>query len=250
MSYQTGDTYSATLTVRSSTGVLTDPATLTLKVRDPAGTVTTSTYPASPIVKDGTGEYHADIALTGVGMWVIEWSTTSPAQVEGVQVSVAGAPSAAITFATLDELALRLGTTGASELTAAQAAQGHMLLELVTGLIIDAVDRDDTWAATAVIRRELRAVCLEATARVMQNPSGARSESEQLGQYQRSASYTDHAHGLELTDAEIRMCRRAVIGQVSGSAYLESVLATGYVPPDPDVDVYDWVDPVYPPPGP
>lgn len=249
MSYQAGDTYPATITVRDEDSELTDPTTLTLKVRTPAGVVTPYLYPAAPTVRDSVGVYHADVELTTPGMWVIQWATTQPAQVEGVQVYAAAAPTAAVTFATLDELALRLGKTGSGDLTAAQSAQGAMLLELVTGLIVDAVDRDDTWAATySPVRRELRAVTLEAVARVMQNPSGARSESETLGQYQHSASYTDHAHGLELTEAEARMCRRAVIGQTSGSACLQSTLNTGYVPPDPDVDIYDWLDPVYPPP--
>lgn len=249
MSYQAGDTYPATITVRDENAAPADPATLTLKVRDPAGTVTAFLYPATPIVRDSVGEYHADVTVTGPGMWVVQWSTTSPAQVEGVQIAVAAAPATVVTFATLDELALRLGKASTADLTAAQAAQGRMLLELVTGLIVDACDRDDTWAATYTpIRREVRAVCLEATARILQNPSGARSESETIGQYQHSSSYTDSAHGLSLTDNEILMCRRAIIGTTSGSAALESVLNTGYVPIDPDVDIYDWLDPVYPPP--
>lgn len=244
MSYQAGDTYPATVTVRDEDGALTDPSTLTLKVRDHEGTITTYLYPATPIVRDSIGEYHADVVLTDGGMWALQWSTTAPAQVEGVQVHVSPAPIA-VAFATIDDLALRLGR---DTFTAAETAQAAMLLELVTGLIIDACDRDDAWAATYTpVRRELRAVCLEAVARVMQNPFGARAQSETLGQYSYSSSYTDGAHGLTLTDNEVLLCRRAVIGATSGSATLRALLPRRTTD-DPAVDIYDWLDPVYPAP--
>lgn len=124
-----------------------------------------------------------------------------------------------VVFATLDQLALRLGKSSSADLTAAQQAQGDSLLELVTALITAAVDQSMEWAAALTpVPAVLRGVCLEAVARVMQNPSGARSESEQLGAYQHSQSFTDNAHGLVLTDAEVMLCRRAVHGRLSGSS--------------------------------
>lgn len=250
MSYQAGDTYPANVTIRNASGVLTDPTTLTLKVRNPAGTITTYVSPVAPIVHDSTGVYSAGIPLTAAGMWVIQWSTTEPAQVEGIQVWVDPAPSALVTFATLEELGVRLGLT----FTAAQTAQASLLLSLATGLIIEVVNRDDTWAATySPIPRLVRAVCLEVVARVMQNPTGARSESETLGQYQHSTSYTDGTHGLVLTDAEALLCRRAIIGATSGSAAMDS-LATQVAENMPntldglleegidDVPIYDWAN--------
>lgn len=226
MSYQAGDTYPATLTVRDADGVLTDPDSLVLRVRDNEGTVTTYTYGevGSPIVRDSLGVFHADVPLTAAGMWVISWETSNEEQVEGVQVSVSPAPTASVTFATLAELALRLGHASPDDMTAAQQAQGQMLLELVTGLIVDAVDKTDTWAATLYpIHRALRAVCLEATARVMQNPSGMSSESETLGAYSHTTRYEStgnaQASGLALTEEEMRLCRKAVWGTVSGSSY-------------------------------
>jgi hypothetical protein len=155
-------------------------------------------------------------------------------------------------FASLDDLALRLGFASAADLTAAQVAQGEMLLLAASGLIVDAVDRDDAWAAAlTTVPAVLRAVCLEMVARVMQNPSGVRSQSETLGQHSRSASFTDNAHGLTLTDAEERMCRRTAIGATSGSAYVDSIItemapATSLAvlveagPNDPPV--YDWTN--------
>lgn len=232
MSYQAGDTYPASLTIRDADGDPADPDSLTLSVRDPSGAVTIYEHGVDAIiVRDDVGVFHADIPLTA-GMWAIAWATTNEDQVEGAQIWVSPAPTAAITFATLDELALRLpgATTTATDLTPKQAAQGQMLLETVTDLIITAVDRDADWAATLnPIARELRAVCLEAVARVMQNPGGARSESETLGAHSYATSYTDGAHGLDLTDREIALCRRAVLGQTSGSARVDSILRPGNV---------------------
>lgn len=221
MSYQAGDTYPWTVTIRDATGALTDPESLIVNVRDPSGTITTYVYGTDAIiVRDSEGEYHADIPLTAPGMWVIEAATSNEAQVEGVQFYAAPAPTAAITFATVDELALRLGTT----LTDTQAATGRMLLEMATGLIIEAVDKTDAWAATLdPIPRYLRAVCLEAVARVSQNPAGVSSESETLGAYSRTSRYefhrgADQPSGLVLTDIEERLCRRAVWGSNTAGA--------------------------------
>lgn len=127
-------------------------------------------------------------------------------------------------FATLADLAVRLGRATSSELTAAQQAQGNLLLELATGLILDTVGRDTAWADDlASVPVMLRAVTLEVAARVMQNPVGARSESEQLGQHSHGVSFPDGAHGLMLTPAEAVLCRRTVIGVQSGSAAMDSL---------------------------
>lgn len=163
-------------------------------------------------------------------------------------------PDSDVTFATIDELAIRLGKLDATQLTAEQRAQGEMLLVLATGLITQAVNRDTAWAeALAPIPTMLRAVCLEMVARVMNNLSGARSESEQLGQYQHSASFTDDAHRLMLTASERTLCRRIVLGSTSGSASVESLvdkLAVNVPTPLSDLveagrgdpPVYDWTD--------
>lgn len=217
MSYQAGDTYPATLTVRDENQALADPATLTLKVLADA-VLTTYVSPHATIVHDSTGHYHADIGPLTAGVLVIEWSTTSPAQTEGIQVFVAPAPTDTFTLATLDELALRLGRTPEPD-------GSMLLLQLATGLIVDAVGRDDEWLqALTPIPAILRAVCLEMVARVLTNPSSARSESETLGQYMHSVSFIDGAHGLWLTDAEAQLCRRTVLRFTSGSAKVDSIV--------------------------
>lgn len=62
-------------------GVPTDPTTLTLKVLAPGDlTVTTYTYPTDPIiVKDSTGNYHADLPLDASGTWRYDWQGTGAA---------------------------------------------------------------------------------------------------------------------------------------------------------------------------
>lgn len=154
-------------------------------------------------------------------------------------------------FASLTDLATVLGRTSSTELTAAESLRGTLLLTLASGLITDAVGRDSAWAiALNPVPIMLRAVCLEVAARVMRNPSGARSESEQIGQYQHSVSWTDGAHGLTLTDAEEMLCRRTILGLSSGSSVVESIadkLAVNTPSLDAlleaghdDPPIYDW----------
>lgn len=48
-------------------GVNTDPTTVTCKVKTPDGTTTTQTYNPGNIVRDGTGQYHYDLAAVEKG---------------------------------------------------------------------------------------------------------------------------------------------------------------------------------------
>lgn len=118
-------------------------------------------------------------------------------------------------FATLTDLAIRLSRTTSGELTAAQTAQGNLLLELASGLIREAAGKAATWDPVPV-PTILRAVCLEACRRVMTNPAGVRSEGETLGAHQHSVSYPDGAGDLYLTDREAKLVRAAA--GLAGSA--------------------------------
>ncbi len=231
MSYQAGDTYFSTATIRNAEDALVDPGDIALRVRDSAGEIATYEYPADDIiVRDSQGEYHADVPLTAAGMWVIEWDIAEFPEVEGVQISVAPAPTAGITFATLDQVALVLGKTTASEFTAAQAAQAAMLLELVTGTMVGGLGKTDEWAqALSPIPPIVRSVCLAVVARVMrpamQNPDGVSSQSETLGAYSHTTRYGENGGGMEAaatvslepTEDELRRCRRAIYGRSSAS---------------------------------
>ena len=120
------------------------------------------------------------------------------------------------TFASLNDLAVLLPDHASEDdLTEAEAARGAMLLELATGVITGALGKDDDWAeALDPVPAALRLVCLAMVVPVMQNPGGARSESETLGAYSHSTSYMNGAHALgELTTAWLKMCRRAVFGR-------------------------------------
>jgi len=125
-------------------------------------------------------------------------------------------------FATTDDLLARLGKTEFTDLEAAQAAQ---FLESATANIVVAVDKTDEWAAElSPVPSGLKSLCLELAARAMVNPTGVRSQSEQLGSWQRSESYTDDGHNIDLTASETLRARRIVYGSNSGSAQAESTM--------------------------
>lgn len=56
--------------------VPTDPTTVTLKVIDPAGNVSTYTYAAGDVIRDSAGEYHYDLALDEAETWYYIWIGT------------------------------------------------------------------------------------------------------------------------------------------------------------------------------
>ncbi len=56
-------------------GADTDPTTVQLKVRDPAGAVTTYDYPAT-VTKDSTGHFHHDVVPVTIGRWYYRWIGT------------------------------------------------------------------------------------------------------------------------------------------------------------------------------
>lgn len=202
------DGQGATTTARTTTGIVETPA--------------------------GSGIYVATLtAPTTAGDFLLVWDTggaTPEYLTEDLRVlAVTEFPDAftGLTFATLDELALRLPGPALSgeELSEKQQAQGTMLLTLATSAIADAAGKDDDWVmGLTEIPPVLRAVCLEMVARTMVNPGGARSESESLGQYSHATSFTDAAHGLALTDHEVLLVRRAVHGRLSGSSRPRSIM--------------------------
>lgn len=67
----------ATFTVSS---VVTDPTAITLKVKDPDGTITTYTYAGGSITKDSTGVYHKDLSVSNDGVWYYRFEGTGTCQ--------------------------------------------------------------------------------------------------------------------------------------------------------------------------
>ena len=58
----------------SAAGVLTDPTTLYLYVKEPDGIITQYTYLVDLIiVRDAAGQYHADVPVDKNGIWRFKW---------------------------------------------------------------------------------------------------------------------------------------------------------------------------------
>jgi lipoprotein-anchoring transpeptidase ErfK/SrfK len=77
--FDVGDAVRISLVCANSAGTAIDPTTLTLTVKPALGTATTYTYGVGvTIVKDSTGNYHADYTvLTGSGgMVYYKWTAT------------------------------------------------------------------------------------------------------------------------------------------------------------------------------
>ena len=73
--YDKGDSVKlqATFTIDS---VNTDPTTIVLKVKNPAGTSIAYTYLAAEITKSANGIYYKEISVTDDGMWYYRWEGT------------------------------------------------------------------------------------------------------------------------------------------------------------------------------
>lgn len=83
--YMSGSLVRTTAAFTNAAGQAADPTTITLKYRSGAGSTTTVTYPTAPIIKDSTGNYHADLDTTGWAgpdplLWLTEWIGTGTVQ--------------------------------------------------------------------------------------------------------------------------------------------------------------------------
>jgi hypothetical protein len=68
---------SATYTVA---GVLTDPTTVTVRIKTPGGTKTTYVYGQDgEVVRDSTGAYHLDVTASVAGYWHYRFEGTGVA---------------------------------------------------------------------------------------------------------------------------------------------------------------------------
>jgi uncharacterized protein YfaS (alpha-2-macroglobulin family) len=77
LEFDLGDAPRAIAEFRDFAGVLTDPTTVTVKVRKSDGTNFTKVYVTdSEVIKESTGIYHIDIATDVHGVWTIRWEGT------------------------------------------------------------------------------------------------------------------------------------------------------------------------------
>lgn len=83
-SWQIGEIPRITATFTDATGANVDPGALVVKIKTPAGVVTTYTFGAGAfITKDGVGVYHIDLNLTAEGSWFYRFEGTGANQVAG-----------------------------------------------------------------------------------------------------------------------------------------------------------------------
>ena len=84
--YHVGTLVRVSVTFKVS-GTATDPTTVTVKVKKPNGAKLSYVYGTDPeVVKDATGEYHADVLTTVTGHYHYRWEGTGTAHVAGGKV--------------------------------------------------------------------------------------------------------------------------------------------------------------------
>lgn len=147
-------------------------------------------------------------------------------------------------FATISDVQRRW----MQELSSAQQDGVLWMLASATDLVLEAVDRDQAWAATVqVVPPVLRSICVEAVIRVLNNPQSVTQFNEQLGVYARGGQFMVQGPlattGLMLTELEERRARRAVYGESSGTARARSsfndvVVESGVLTVDQDAEDY------------
>ena len=80
MAYVVGDLIRVSVTYQVGS-TRTDPTIVTFKWKNPAGTTTTWIYLTdNQVVRDGVGEFHADVSVTAAGTWNVRWEGTTAAQ--------------------------------------------------------------------------------------------------------------------------------------------------------------------------
>ena len=67
----------------SARGVLTDPTTITLKVKKPDSTLLTYTYALGEVFKDEVGVYNRSVKADLPGLWFYRWIGTGAVEAVG-----------------------------------------------------------------------------------------------------------------------------------------------------------------------
>lgn len=122
------------------------------------------------------------------------------------------------TFATVDDVAARLGRTLT---TTEHDTQVPFLLHMAAAVIAEAVGYDDGWAASLTpVPNLLRGMSVDLVCRAIDNPSQATQIRQQVGSYAYQAAWDNP--GLRLSDVEIRMLRRNIHGSTTASVHVAS----------------------------
>lgn len=85
MTFYPGALVRLTCTAKNVSDALVDPSTLTFKVADPHGEVTTYVYDTDEeIVRSSLGVFYVDVSVTRAGIYSYRFSSTGPqASIEG-----------------------------------------------------------------------------------------------------------------------------------------------------------------------
>jgi hypothetical protein len=113
-------------------------------------------------------------------------------------------------FATSSDVATRLMRT----LTTAETTLATYAIAEVTGLIAEALDKDDDWAAALTpVPSTLKSLCVEKAVGLIVNPNNVASHSESLGAFSHSETFPKASDvGIFLSSAEKNRAKRAVYG--------------------------------------
>ena len=80
-SYDLGDSVTCAAVFKTPAGVLQDPANVSFSYKTPLGVETTYVYGTdSELVKDSTGNYHANVNANAVGQWYYRFFSTGTGQ--------------------------------------------------------------------------------------------------------------------------------------------------------------------------
>ena len=72
--YVRGQQVRVAVAISNAAGAASDPAGLAVKLRTPAGAISTKTYGAdAEVVRDAAGAYHLDVDAAAEGDWHYRW---------------------------------------------------------------------------------------------------------------------------------------------------------------------------------
>lgn len=135
-------------------------------------------------------------------------------------------------FATSINVESRLGRS----LTAAETAIANFVIETVSGLIVEAVNKTDAWAeALTAIPVAFRTMCVEKAVSTIVNPNNLANVQESLGAFTHSETYPRSQDvGVFLSADERSRVRRALHGTnlidvrtpTAAEVYLEDALGS------------------------
>lgn len=157
--------------------------------------------------------FTTDAAALERGWYRIEWVDDDDAVFYADPIYF---PTHSPVFAEVADVEARLGR----ELAEGERDAARLILEVVSGMIWEAADKDVAWAsALEPVPALLRALAIEKAVGAVANPTNLASASETLGAYSYSETYPRALDvGVFLTADEERAVRRAVYGSGATSA--------------------------------